>query len=120
MKHIPLVKKENTVRIADEENVKKIMEEYQFRSEQIKDQAFVENEYERFAQDMLNHYLRVLTGKKRTLLSRIINKLTRGKWEREFANRLSEKYRLAILNVIECEPQRELFIRGIKGSYKGR
>lgn len=118
--YIPLVKKDNTVRIADEENVKKIMEEYQFRSEQIKDQAFVENEYERFAQDMLNHYLRVLTGKKRTLLSRIINKLTRGKWEREFANRLSEKYRLATLNVIECEPHRELFIRGIKGSYKGR
>lgn len=118
--YIPLVKNDNTVRTADEENAKKIMEEYQFRSEKIKDQAFVENEYERFAQDMLNHYLRVLTGKKRTLLSRIINKLTRGKWEREFANRLSEKYRLATLNVIECEPHRELFIRGIKGSYKGR
>lgn len=116
--YIPLVKKDNTVRRADDENAKKIMKEYQYRSELIKDQAFVENEYKRFAKDMLNHYLRVLTGKKRTLLSRIINKLTRGKWEREFANRLSEKYRLATLNVIECEPHRELFICGIKESYK--
>ena len=82
--------------------------------------GFVEQMYKKFAQDMLNHYFMILSRKKRTLLFRVINKLTRGKWEREFSNRLPDEYKLAALNAIECEPHRELFIWGIKDNYKGR
>lgn len=118
--YIPLVKKDNAVRLADEENAKEIMKNFQLRSKQIMEPEFVERVYKEFGQDMLNHYLMILSRKKRTFLFRIINKLTCGRWEREFSNRLEDEYKLATLNIIECEPHRELLTCGIKDNYKGR
>lgn len=118
--YIPLVKKDNTVRRADDDKSEKIMADFQLRSKQIMEPEFVEQKYRQFAQNVLNHYLMILSRKKRTLLFRIINKLTRGRWEREFSDRLPDNYKLAALNTIECEPHRELLICGIKDNYKGR
>lgn len=114
--YIPLCKNGNAVRMAQGETAKKILELYYARSEQIRDKAFVEAEYVKYAQSMRNGYLATLTLKGRRLVFRSLNKLTHGKWLFGLFDRLPQKYKLVLLNYLECEAHRELLIQGLKGS----
>ncbi len=115
--YYPIVKVENTVRLADEEKRTKILDEFYKRSDAIRNHSFVETEYSKFADSFCNTYLGAFFGKK-VLLSRILNKLTRG---RMFKSMLRNKYlkinMVQIANYVECEAHRELMLKGLSNSY---
>ena len=50
------------------------------------------------------------------LLFRVLNKLTRGKWSASLPERLPLKYKLAVLNFVECEAHREVLIAALRES----
>lgn len=114
--YIPLMKNGSGVRLATGKIIERILNDFHFRSEQIKNPAFIETEYQKFAQSMLNSYLCVFTGKNGKFFFRVMNKLTRGWWLANLEKRISEKQRLAILNYVECEAHRELLMNGLKNA----
>lgn len=114
IKYIPLVKNESTVRMAQGESRKQILADFYLRSEQIKNPDFVEAEYTRFSQNMYNYYLALLLGKRYSSIFCVLNKITRGKWLSSLNSRISKKYKLTVLNFIECEAHRELLSQGLK------
>ena len=114
--YIPLMKNGSGVRLATGKIIERILNDFHFRSEQIKNPAFIETEYQKFAQLMLNSYLCVFTGKNGKFFFRVMNKLTRGWWLANLEKRISEKQRLAILNYVECEAHRELLMNGLKNA----
>lgn len=86
----------------------KIMDEFRVRSMKIKDREFVEMEYGRFANRLLDEYLKILYP--RTFFERVYRKI-RGKYPKR---NLSEKYYLDVLNSIRCEAHSEALIRGLE------
>lgn len=116
VKYIPLVKNGNTVRMAEENDAEKILEGFFGRSQQILEDGFVELEYSRFAREYLNNYCAVFWGKSDNFIFKVINRLTHGRWRRNLSTRIPLKYKLAMLNYIECEAHRELLIAGLKES----
>ncbi len=104
---IPCVKKNNGVRLANEEKTKNILQEFNSRSEQIKDDNFIKRQYNDFAESLLNGYLRGCSG----FLFRIIHKLSNNKMLPCFYN---NKDFLRIRNIIECEAHREVFLYALK------
>lgn len=112
--YIPLVKYNNVVRMAQGKQAEQILTEFKLRSVQICEKEFVESEYARFSQSMLNGYLATFTGKGGNIIFRMINKLSGRKWIATLEKRLTQKYKTAILNFVECEAHRELFLEGLK------
>lgn len=106
IKYIPIERKNGLVAISDNNN---IIKEFKIRSENIKDNDFIEKQYEEFSKKTINNYLKVLNRKK--LFSRLINKfIIHNFYEKIY----KENDYISILNVIECEAHRELLIRGLK------
>lgn len=111
--YLPLVKRKNTVRLAHGQEAEAILRGFEERSAQILDEAFVREAYARFSQQLLSLYLGTFTQKRHRLLFRVLNKLTRGKWSARLPERLSMKYKLAVLNFVECEAHREVLIAAL-------
>lgn len=117
LQFVPVIKKGATVRLATEEQKEKILSAFENRSNQIKSDGFIEEQYRSFASESLNRYLLSMYGiTKRNILFRIVNKVTGYHFEKWV---LKKRYRkdslLYLLNYTECESQRELFIEGIRG-----
>jgi poly-gamma-glutamate synthesis protein (capsule biosynthesis protein) len=118
IQYIPIQRINNTVRLAAGEAKQKILNGFYVRSNSITDDLFVKKNYEIFARDMINHYLTLLF-KIKTLQSvlKIVRKF--------FGNKLFHKFclnkpMLVLLNMMECEAHRELFITGLKMTIKDR
>ena len=112
---IPLIKYGNGVRLADEVDSKKIMNDFFDRSEQIKDKEFIEAKYTEFAKERLNVYLLTCAGYGHKIWQRILNRLFGYKLSNFFAKRFYKQNELlSIQNFIECEAHRELWIEGLK------
>lgn len=112
--YIPIKKKNETVRIANENDARDILDSFTQRSEEIKRKGFVEERYSEFAYSMLDGYLLGLSGCGKSIVFRILNKLT----GRRYGNwRLKRKFRkkqlLVAQNILECEAHRELLSQGI-------
>lgn len=106
--YIPIVKKNNVVRQAGEREAKVILTEFEERSKNIKKYGFIREEYKRYALLMEKEYLLRLHGKKsRSLVMRLLNKLTNYKY---ISSLYPAKSRPIIRNVIECEAHNELAI----------
>lgn len=114
IEYIPLVKAEKGVRLATDEDAKKILLDFSCRSEQIKKEGFVEDEYRNFSLKMLDHYLLTCFGYKHKFFHRVLNKLSGGRLSKFFINSYKKEELLAIRNFIECEAHRELWIEGLK------
>ena len=110
---IPFCKQKNgNIRLAQEQDKEKIMNDFYERSKEVVDPEFVSKNYAKYAQEKLNQALRVLNGNiARMLPFRILNKLTGNQLIRKFYN---EKSRLAVLDYIECEAHREMIIDALK------
>src|SRR5699024_7709911 len=102
--------KEISIEMDIETETKTILKNLYIRSEKIKEDEFINTEYQKFAEKSIANYTRKLAGF--------------GRWKsrfdrRIFKNRLSKHHYskqdlLAIQNYIECEAHRELLIKGIK------
>lgn len=112
IEYLPLIKVENGVRLADAEKSKKILLEFQKRSNCIKKEKFVENEYRKFANKMFNEYMLACFGYKHKPICRFVNKVCGYRLSHFFIGTYKKKELLAIRNFIECEAHRELWIEG--------
>lgn len=107
--YIPIVKNGNSVRLADQHNYEKILQEFQERSRQILDEGFIQESYNEFAAQMLNNYLAAFLGKSFTI--RVLNRLSGNKLA---AKLHSEESLLRLRNYLKCEAHRELVLAGLK------
>lgn len=113
--YIPLKKQENTVRLADGDEAKKIMDGFWERSEEIKDSGAVAARYSELSDRMLEYYIfSIGSVNSKSFFFRALNKLTGrrfSKWvlKRKFGN----KRLLEMKNHIECEAHRELLLSAI-------
>ena len=114
IKYHPVVKSKNTVRMGNEDEAAKILGGFFARSEEIKQAGFIETKYKAFADQMLPTYLMALSGGRRSLLFRVINKLSGRRLQEGWMKRkYKESNRLAIRNYVECEAHRELLLEGL-------
>lgn len=109
VEYIPIVKHGNVIRLADEQQSEEIMQGFNERSRQILDEGFVQQEYDKFADQMLNGYLEIFHG--RRIISRILNKLFR---HRRMKRIYSENDLITMQNIVECEAHKELLQTGLK------
>ncbi len=119
--YYPIVKTENTVRLAGEEKGKEILDAFYKRSEAIKSPEFVEKEYSKFADSFHDMYLGALSGKK-SLLFRVFNRVSGQRLLRAVLRRKYKRSNLIqIMNCVECEAHRELLLCGLYNGYdRGR
>ncbi len=105
---IPIVKKGNVVRIANKEQGKDILDQFQKRSNEIKNERFIIDNYKEYAKQMYSSYLASMHGN--NLVFKVLNKIS----GHRFVHMLySERSLLKIRNVIECEAHREMFLTGL-------
>ena len=113
LEYIPIVRRENKVRLASENEANKIMCSLMERSAQIKQPGFVEQKYKEFAKSMLSVYLKALSGKE-SILFRALNKITGNSLRTRRLKRIYGKRQyLYIRNYVECEAHRELLLAGV-------
>ena len=109
--YIPIEKNGRFIKISKD---KTILENFKKRSEEIKREGFIEEQYSKFADKNLNLYLYAMNRK------RIYNKILNRIFNRKFFTKIyNKKDCLEILNYIECEAHRELFIKGLKNKIEG-
>jgi hypothetical protein len=112
VEYIPIVKQGCGVRLADKQHSEEILRDFYKRSEQILKEGFIQQEYDKFAAQMLKRYLYAFHGN--NLLFRVLNKLSR----HILAPKLyTDKSLTVIRNFVECEAHRELVLAGLK-SYR--
>ena len=105
--YIPLCRVDGGVRTANSDESRDILGGFYSRSEAIKNTEFVAKKYDEFAKEMITNYVNGLFGD--NIIFRVVNKLL----GHRLKIKLSEKKRYALINYIECEAHRELFLRGI-------
>ncbi|MDD3267586.1 MAG: CapA family protein [Burkholderiales bacterium] len=109
VEYIPIVKHSNVIRLADNQQSEEILQGFNDRSRQILDEGFVQQEYGKYAAQMLNGYLETFHG--RHIISRIQNKLFNHKRMKLI---YSDNDLITIQNILECEAHRELMLAGLK------
>lgn len=113
--YTPLRKHDNVVRLANGSDADEIINAFFQRSEEIKQEGFIDEKYREFASSMLNQYLFAFSGIKRTFFYKVFDKLSGHRMTQWILSRkyIKEK-KLALKNYIECEAHRELFLKGLK------
>ena len=110
---IPLVKVEDKVREADGNDAENILAAFNSRSNEICNPDFIEKKYKEFADEMETEYLsRFSGGFSKNFFVRVINKLTGYRFIKRF---YSDRYRVIIENVLDCEAHRELAAKALRG-----
>lgn len=106
VKYHPIEVCDNFIKYSNNEN---ILNDFYYRTEKIKDNHFIENEYNKYSINFLYNYLYNLHGM--SFFNRVMHKL---KFKKYFIKKYNLKTLLAIENIVECEAHRELLINGIK------
>ncbi len=110
--YIPIAKVGKYVRLAQEKE--KILSEFFNRSKNLEREGFIEQNYGRFADEMLPSYLSYLSGARRSVLFKILNRLLGEKFLRLYIDyKYSKSNLLALRNYIETEAHSELLLQGI-------
>lgn len=110
IKFYPVVREENVVRMADEEQTANIMKEFYNRTEEIKKKNFVEEQYSEFAMKMFDIYRYRTLGRigrfiEKFHLNFLINML------------FTKKHDMWIINSLRCEAHRDLYLCGLLKKY---
>lgn len=111
----PLVKRDNTVRLAQEEEARKILSDFHDRSAEIQKEGVLERKFCAFSEEIFCSYLSALHGKKtKKLWFRIINKLSCRRFVKWYLKRQYDRQDLLkIQDYIECEAHREVLETGL-------
>ena len=99
-------KKSGLIEISDNKN---ILNDFWKRSREIKDEDFIHEQYKKFALKKLNEYLNI--SNKVRFSKKILNRLFKRQYFYKTYNAVDC---VRLLNIIECEAHRELFIEGLK------
>ncbi len=111
---IPLIRNGETVKLAEEEDKKRILQLFDRRSIEIEKQGFVERQYKNYAQEEISNYIVAITGIQDSCFYRILNKFTGHRLQGLVAKKFQKKHSKRIRNIIECEAHRELILKGLK------
>lgn len=109
--YIPLMKDHEKVRLSTGKDRDDILEQFSNRSNCIKKEAFVQKQWELFAENNINMYLSAGVPCSKSFFFRAINLLT-GK--RIYRKLLGNTHKLLIQNYLKCETHRELFLTGLE------
>lgn len=106
VEYIPIVRDGSTIKLANKSEAKKIKEEFLYRSEQIKNDKFIKDEFDKLVNTNINQYINVIRGS-----NRLFRKL-----DRIFKNRLIKKIykgkrKYGVINYIESEDHREILLK---------
>lgn len=107
--YIPIMKNGNGVRLALGKDATDILESFYKRSCEILNEGFIEQQYQKFADENRLLYLIKLAGFGKWL-SRIDRKLLNGFLAK---HKYTKKQLLAVQNCIKCESHRELLLQGL-------
>jgi poly-gamma-glutamate synthesis protein (capsule biosynthesis protein) len=113
---IPIIKYNNAVRLAKGRKADEILSDFEKRSNMIKKQNVIENEYKEFALKSIDKYLLAAHGVgTKNIFFRILNKCTRRKLQKHVIERTYKLEEiLKLQDYVECEAHRELFLSGLK------
>lgn len=112
--YIPFIKNGNTVRWPQPNEAEQILTAFQNRSAEILQEGAIEERYQQFAEEMQTNYLASISGR-RSFIFRVINKLSCGcllRWS--IKRRYSNREKLILRNIIECEAHRELILYSLR------
>lgn len=104
--YIPIEKNKELIKVSEDLT---IVNNFLERSKNIKEEDFIEKEYEKFSKKNLNIYLNIMN--KVRFYKKILNRIFNRKFFIKTYNKIDC---LRILNIIECEAHRELLICGLK------
>ena len=118
--YLPLIKCENTVRLAKDGDAVKILEAFAERSREIQDPSVLQKKYSNFAQSMQEYYLLAFSSiRSQNFLFRVINKISGYRFVTWMLGRkYGKKQRMILRNFSECEAHRELLLEGLKTDKK--
>lgn len=114
IEYVPFVKKNEKIRAAENNEKEEIMKMFEENSLRVDDRDYLDAMYDAFAMQNAKIYLSGIHGN--NLLSRVMNKLTVGRYIPLF---YKNDAGLGALNYIRCESHRELLIRIIKKNLIG-
>ena len=112
--YIPVVKFENTVRLAGKSETEIILSEFEKRSREILQDGFVENNYKMFADKAVSEYVLFFLGIQDNILFRAVNKLSGQRLRKYIIRNTIAKRGLGMKNYTECEAHRELLLKGLE------
>jgi len=116
VEYIPIQKVNNGVKLAVGEEAKKITDDMNLRSEQIKQAGFLEKSYKQFADSMIGGYMSRDSAWMKSLPFRVLNKVSGRRISQYIIQKRIQKYRMVYINQYECEAHRELILKGLKVS----
>ena len=95
------------VRLATKDESIKILEDFYNRSYEILDDKFIETNFDKFCEEMLNNYQKQSLGRVASMLNKLKLPLSMDFFYKE-------SQCLNILNNLRCESHREVYIRGLE------
>ena len=110
IEYIPIERTSEGTKLAEPDTAKNILKGFEERSEQIKQDGFVEEEFSKFADKMILSYIYISRNYGffrrvfKKLFPRIVKKIELRKTKKIYA----------LLNSIRCEAHREVFINGLE------
>lgn len=107
--YIPVVRDNQNVRLANDEQKKRIMDAFEHRSQQIAQEEFVQDNYREFAAGMLRQYYHWSLGRF-SIIPRALRKLQIKRID-HMIYKLPHK--LAMLNFLRCEALRDMAVQGL-------
>lgn len=113
--YIPIEKNKNGIKLAEEKK-EKILKDFYSRSEKIKKENFIDEEYKKISETDFYKYLIMLQGNRyNSIFFRLLNKISKYKLKENILKKIySKKEMTKICNILECEVHRESFLNGIK------
>ena len=109
--YYPLSKNGNTVRLAQGEAGERILGDFFDRSEQIRQDGFVQKQFAAFAREQTETYLMAFGGR-RSVFFYALNKLFGYRLNKRVLRRYGKEERQKLRNCLECEAIREVIIGG--------
>ena len=114
VEYIPLQKDGKGVKYARNDSAARILADVQQRSKNVKKDGFIEKQYQAFAMQMRELYLKTADPIATTFIFRVVNKICGHRLMPWYLNRKLMKNRQFLINFIECEAHREVYIEGLK------
>lgn len=115
--YIPIQKKKGKIYFADSMFGQTILDDYRFRSEQIKDPSFINEKYNEIANDEFLERMIIVTGwGNRSFWFKVFDKLFFH--HQYYINHYKKEQLLSLQNYLECEVHHEMLVRGIQNRIK--
>ena len=114
LEYIPIKKDGKGIRLAKDLCGKSIIDNFNNRSKEIQNNDFIKKEYKKYSEKIaLDYYNRSLGKIRKSIIFKALNKLCSNKLVEQ--NYLGSNAR-ALINVIECEAHRELYLEILKNN----